>query len=271
VKSTPMNLAWEIKDNIYNTLGFTVNIGISSNKLLAKMASEFDKPNKANTLFPKEIQAKMWPLPVGELFMVGASAKARFNKMHIKTIGDLARFDVNMLSDNFKSYGRMIWQYANGIDDSPVSLEESQIKVISNSTTLEKDITKEEDAYFVLLSLAENVATRLRKANKFAGTVSVILRSSSFKDYSHQKKLSSKTTSTQEIYENCKALFKETWKREPIRLLGIQLSSLSDEEDRQISLFEDKKKGTLDKTIDSLREKYGDKVIVRSTLIEKKK
>jgi len=271
LKTTPMELASEIKNAIYETLGFTVNIGISTNKLLAKMASEFDKPNKVNTLYPEEIETKMWPLPVGELFMVGKSANERFNKMYIKTIGDLAHHDVNILTENFKSYGRMIWQYANGIDDSKVSVEASQIKVISNSTTLEKDIIKQGEANIVLLSLAENVATRLRKANKFAGTVSVIIRSSSFKDYSHQKRLSNKTTSTQEIYEISKALFKETWKREPIRLLGIQLSSLSDEGDRQLSLFEDKKKGTIDKTIDSIREKYGDKAIVRSIFIDKKK
>jgi len=264
--SEPVKFAEEIKERIKKELGFTVNIGISNNKLLAKMASELNKPDKVNTIYPSEIKEKMWPLQVEELFMVGKKAKEKLNKMYIYTIGDLANYNVSLLKDKFKSYGELIWQYSNGIDHSEVAATEGDIKVISNSTTLAADIIEKNQANKVLFSLVENVAARLRKSNKCCSCIAVSIRSSEFKNYSHQKKLMNPTDSTERIAETVQQLFDETWKREPIRLLGVSLSHLSEEGYYQLSLFEsgkENKNRALDNAIDSIRNKYGDNVIKR--------
>lgn len=270
----PIDMANRIKDRIKKELGFTVNIGISVNKLLAKMASEFRKPDKVNTLYKDEIESKMWPLKIRELFMVGKSAEAKLNNMCIYTIGDLANYDLELLIFKFKSYGKMIWQYANGIDNSVVATDEyDDLKCISNSTTLPLDISKSEDAYKVLLELSENVATRLRNINKYCMSISVSIKTYDFKNYSHQKKLKNPTYSTQKIFEISKLLFDEMWKKEPIRLLGVNLSQLSQENICQLSMFEeakDDKTQLLDKALDDIRKKYGQKAVVRSICIENK-
>lgn len=262
----PLELAQSIKERIKQELGFTVNIGVSNNKLLAKMASELNKPDKVNTIYPKEIKEKLWPLQVEELFMVGKRAKEKLNKMYIYTVGDLANYNVDLLKDKFKSYGELIWQYANGIDNSQVAASEGELKVISNSTTLAEDIIDRKEAHKVLLSLVENVALRLRKSSKHCSCISVSIRSSEFKNYSHQKKLMNATDSTATIAEVAQQLFDETWKSEPIRLLGIALSHLSEEGYHQLSLFEnvkEEKSRALDSAIDSIRNKYGEAAIKR--------
>lgn len=176
-----------MKNRIRDELGFTVNVGISENKLLAKMASDFDKPDKVHTLFKEEMQEKMWPLPVSRLFMVGRASSAKFQVMGIKTIGDLARSDVLLLEQKFGKYGRMIWEYANGIDDSPVQTQESEAKDLSNETTVEFDITDRDTARLYLLSLSETVGMRLRKAGLYAGVIAVNIKNSSFESYSKRK------------------------------------------------------------------------------------
>lgn len=267
---TPLKLARIIKERVKNELGFTVNIGISTNKLLAKMASELEKPDKINTLYKDEIKTKLWPLPVGELFMVGRSGKEKLNKLFIHNVGELANFNVDILVNKFKSYGKVIWEYANGIDNSKVNSIEEEVKVISNSVTLSKDITSQEEIKKVLVEISENVSSRLRKIDKCCTSVSVSIRNSNFKNYSHQKKLKTPTNCTKNIIEISNVIFVEMWKKEPIRLLGIQLSGLCDSEVKQISLFEnssDEKNASLDKAVDLIREKYGDSAIKRlSTL-----
>lgn len=273
LRAQPLEMAIQIKERIKSELGFTVNIGISSNKLLAKMASELNKPDKVNTLYPEEIQSKMWPLPVGELFMVGKSANERLNKMYIQTIGDLAKYDVELLQSKFKSYGKMIWEYSNGIDYSEVSINDySDMKVISNSTTLSKDITSVEEARITILSLSENVASRLRKEHKYCKSVSVNIRDTKFNNYSHQMSLRNPTDSTKIITDTAKVLFEQVWRKEPVRLIGVQLSKLCDEEYEQMSLFDKSsvKNKALDKAMDSIREKYGESSIGRSIFIKKK-
>lgn len=271
-KERANKLAIEIKEKIKNELGFTVNVGISSNKILAKMASELRKPDMVNTLYTEEIESKLWPLPVSELFMVGKSAKDSLNKMYINTIGELANYSLEIIQTKFKSYGKMIWEYANGMDDSIIELEsQSEMKVISNSTTLAEDISSMERVNIVLLELSENICTRLRKESKLCKSVSVSIRDNKFNNYSHQKSLNVATDSTKIIYETAQILFKEIWKRKPIRLIGIQLSKLNQGECQQISLFDDtsKKDKALDKVIDEIREKYGDKAIVRTVFLDK--
>ncbi|WP_026884781.1 DNA polymerase Y family protein [Clostridium akagii] len=264
LRDEPIKMAEAIRERIKTELGFTVNIGISNNKLLAKMASEFNKPDKVNTLYSSEIKEKLWPLSVGELFMVGKKATEKLNKLYIYTIGELANYSAELLKSKFKSYGLMIWEYANGIDTSDVECNTSEMKVISNSTTFAEDISDSESAYKVLRSLSENLSTRLRELNKCCNSISVSIRSSDFKNYSHQKKLINPTDSNRQIITVALQLFDEVWKKEPIRLLGVSLTQLVDEGYYQMSLFEvaqDDKEKALDKAIDSIRKRYGHDII----------
>jgi DNA polymerase IV len=262
-----VELAYAIKNRIKQELGFTVNVGVSSNKLLAKMASELRKPDMVHTLFPQEIKEKMWPLPVSELFMVGKSTAARLRNLNINTIGELAGYDIEILQNKLKSYGTMIWRYANGIDNSPVENSESEMKVISNSVTIPNDIRTREEAYGILLTLAENIGRRLRRDGKCCRSISVSVRSSDFVNYSHQKKLNNPTDSDKTIYEASKQLFDEVWKKEPVRLLGIAASQLGEQNYYQVSLFGNEnaeKKKSLDKTLDFIKDKFGEDSVKKS-------
>ena len=276
--ASPLQAANSIKDRIRDTFGFTVNIGISDVKMLAKMASDFEKPDKVHTLFSYEIKEKMWPLPVSSLFMCGKSSVETLHKLEIRTIGDLAKTDKQILSSHLKSHGVLLWEYANGIDSSDVLAIPPEAKGIGNSTTLSKDVTDRQEAFQVLLLLAESVGSRLRQAKQLAGMVSVEIKYSSFRSVSHQTALFSSTDSTQILYETACRLFDELWNHSPIRLLGIRTSKLvSAAEPSQISLFDlelpkvrkDKSKlEALDKTLDSIRNKYGENAVVRGSLLK---
>lgn len=275
LEADPVTAGNNIKHRIYEELGFTVNVGISCNKLLAKMASELKKPNLVHTLFPEEIKTKMWPLPVGELFMVGRRSVPRLNELGIYSIGELANYNEITLKKIFKSYGSMIWNYANGIDNSSVeSNGDYEVKIISNSTTFSRDISNRSEAHKALIALCDNVSSRLRATKRFCRSVSVSIRDSDFKNYSHQKKLNNPTDSTRVIYDTVRELFDETWKLEPIRLLGVSLSSLEYEEHEQLSMFGDstanEKNKALDRVIDDIRKKYGEDSVVRSVFLKEK-
>lgn len=287
-----LEAAHEIKDQIRKTFGFTVNIGISDKKLLAKMASDFQKPDKVHTLFTSEIQKKMWPLPVSSLYMCGKSSVQALNKLEIQTIGDLAKADKSVLHAHMKSHGITLWEYANGIDFSLVNSTPQEAKGIGNSTTLSKDVTSRQEACKTLLFLAESVGSRLREAGQLAGMVSVEIKYSSFRSVSHQTTLFSPSDATQLIYETACTLFDELWDTSPIRLLGIRTSKLCDATaPSQISLFDlidlehnsttqknaglppskspsRKKLETLDKALDHLRGKYGENAVVRGSLLK---
>ena len=275
---SPVAAAFEIKEAVYKEFGFTVNIGISVNHLLAKMASDFEKPNKVHTLFPEEIAVKMWPLPVSELYMAGKSSVEILHKLEIRTIGELANTAPELLELHLKSHGRTLWEFANGIDSSKVIRERVESKGIGNSTTLSKDATTEEEARKVLLWLAETVAGRLRKEKMKAKMVSVEIKYSTFKSVSHQTQLQRPTSNDKAIYEVACDLFRELWNEEPIRLLGIRTSKLVDEsEPEQMSIFDfqemleqdtpkDEKHEKLNKALDQIRKKYGDGAIVRGSL-----
>lgn len=271
-KNDFLSLAHLIKNRIRDELGFTVNIGISENKLLAKMASDFKKPDRVHTLFRDEIQEKMWPLPVSELFMVGRASSAKFQAMGIKTIGDLAKADVLLLEQKFGKYGRMIWEYANGIDDSPVHTQEAEARDLSNETTVEYDITDRETARLYLLSLSETVGMRLRKAGLYASVIGVNIKNRNFESYSRRRKIDNPTQDTNVIFETATQLFDQVWKKDPIRLIGVATSDLVKEPVEQINMFDqlsnkrdDRKK--LNESIDRIREKYGNKYIVRGSLL----
>lgn len=275
---SPVTAAFEIKDAVYQEFGFTVNVGISENHLLAKMASDFEKPNKVHTLFPEEVPLKMWPLPVSELYMAGKSSVEVLHKLEIRTIGELAKADPKLLELHLKSHGRTLWEFARGIDGSKVIRERVESKGIGNSTTLPKDATTEEEAKKVLLWLAQSVAGRLRKEKMKAKMVSVEIRYSNFQNVSHQKQLSRATNTDQMIYETACELFRELWNGQPIRLLGIRSSKLADQnEPEQMSIFDfqemmeqgtpkDEKHQKLDKALDQIRKKYGEGAIIRGSL-----
>ena len=231
--------AHQIKDTIRERFGYTVNIGISSNKVLAKMASDFQKPDRVHTLFPDEIQEKMWPLSVDELYMVGKSSASRLKSLGIRTIGELAQTDLSFLQSVFKSHGKLMWKYANGIGDCTIHPEARIAKGIGNSTTLHKDVANAEDAKPVLLMLSESVGERLRKNRQLAGTITVELKYSDFTSCSHQTSLFTPSNRTNILYETACELFHALWDGRPIRLIGLRGTKLMDEDaPLQMSIFD---------------------------------
>ena len=269
MKDTLLNKAKEINKRVEKELGFTVNVGVAHNKLLAKMASDFTKPNKVHTLFEEEIPIKMWPLPISELFMIGKKTVPKLYNMKIRTIGDLAKTDKNILIKKFGKHGKLMWEYANGIDNSEVQYKEEKPKSIGNSITLPIDISNKEQLEEVLLALTEQVTYRLRKQELLANVVNVQLRTKDFQDFSHQSKLYSATSSTKEILKSAKSLLNEMFKKGMyIRLIGVRVDNLVLKDEIQLSLFDNSenqsKQKNLDKVIDLLNEKYGYDSIMRA-------
>lgn len=281
---SPEAAAHLIKDRVEKDLGFTVNVGISDRKVLAKMASDFRKPNLVHTLYSYEIQEKMWPLPVSSLFMCGHSSVESLRKLEILTIGDLARTDRTIVEAHLKSHGTLLWEYANGIDASEVVTTHADAKGIGNSTTLSQDAEDTQTAHRVLLSLAESVSGRLRASGQSAGMISTEIKYNTFKKVSHQTTLLTPTNHTDTIYRTACDLFDEIWDGTPVRLLGIRSSKLvSCGEPVQLSLFDlpqssqssssrpepsSKKKEQLDAALDSIRKRYGADSIVRGSLLQ---
>lgn len=264
---TDRDIANEIHTRVKQELGFTVNIGIAPNKLLAKMASDFEKPDKVHTLYKNEIPIKMWNLPISDLLMVGKRSLPKLELLGIKTIGDLAHQSKSLLEKQFGKFGKMIWEYANGIDDSEVISEPEEPKSIGNSITLPKDTDKIEKIEEVLLALTEQTCYRLRKHQLLAHTVGVQIKTKDFKTYSHQKSLTTDTDSTKIIYETAKQILNEMYKGESVRLVGIKVDKLTTQEKQQLSLFDtpkNEKQQKLDKTLDKLKEKYGYGSITRA-------
>lgn len=273
--SSPLETAKAIAARVREELNFTVNIGISSNKLLAKMASDFEKPDKIHTLFPDEIQKKMWPLPLNELFFVGRSSARTLRGLGLRTIGDIAATDPALLKAHLgKKHGELIYAYAHGIDNRPVEVLQAANKCYGNSITLSQDITELDSAREVLLSLSETVGTRLRKDNIRAGCITVEMRDWDFNNSSHQRTLVTPTNTTDVIYRTACELLRESWKGAPLRLLGVRAGKLEEKGSyTQLSLFslkEDEKKEKLDKALDSIREKFGTNAVKRASLLEKK-
>ena len=268
MKDTLLNKAKEISKRVKEELGFTVNIGVAHNKLLAKMASDFTKPDRIHTLYKEEIPTKMWPLPVSELFMLGKRTVPKLYNMQIKTIGDLAKMDKKVLEKKFGKHGIMMWEYANGIDNSEVHYKEEKPKGVGNSITLPENITEIEKLEEILLALTEQVTYRLRKYNLLAKTVNVQLRTKDFEDTSHQGKLLEATASTKEIYEKAKGLLNQMYhKPMAIRLIGVRVDNLVEKEELQLSLFhneKNEKQEKLDKVVDELKNKYGYNKITRA-------
>ena len=268
----PVATANEIKDRIHRELGFTVNVGISVNKLLAKMASDFEKPDKVHTLFPDEIESKMWPLPVRNLLFLGKASEKKLNKAGIYTIGDLAHARESEIQALLGSKnGHQLHQYALGIDDSPVKEHAEEAKGFSAETTFNEDIVSLDQIFPILLEQCDIVATRMRRKGKKCLSVAVSFRTLDFKKRSHQATFQNATDVTDEIYEQAKKLFREFWKGEPLRLVGVSLTNLSEDEYEQFSLFEDaenkERHRKLDAALDTIRQKYGNDKITRASIM----
>lgn len=267
----PRVAAEKMRLRIWEELGFTVNVGISSNKLLAKMAGDFEKPNKVHTLFPEEMEAKFWPLPVRDLFLVGPATERKLKLMGIYTIGDLAKAEESMLRKRLGKHGETVWHFANGRNAEIVTPTPAENKGYGNSVTTARDVTTREEGHQVLLSLCETVAARMRKDGQCGRCVSVHVRTFEFQHASHQMLLHGATNITEEIYRAACRVFDELWDNEtPLRQLGVQVTRLSKEPYQQYDLFSGmtpvqyERKLRLDETVDALRDKYGESVIRRA-------
>ena len=267
----PRIAAEKLRERIWQELGFTVNVGISTNKILAKMAGDFEKPNKVHTLYPQEIPNKLWPLPVRNLFLVGTATERKLNRLGVYTIGDLANTDVAVLRKRLGKPGETIWHFANGRNADLVIPEAAENKGYGNATTTARDVVSREVAHRVLLSLCETVAMRMRKDGKSGSCVAVQLRTSDFRHFSHQMQMNGATNITAELfYAACRA-FDEVWDGQtPLRQLGVQVTKLAKEPYQQYDLFSGisparyEKKLRLDETVDSLRDKFGEGIIRRA-------
>lgn len=265
-----IKFAYKLKREIKEKLGFTVNIGIANNKLCAKMASDFIKPDRVHTLYSNEVESKMYPLPIEKLFGVGKKTALKLRSININTIGDLANTNQEYLYKYFKNQAQKLIDSARGISDSIITLKNRYIS-ISNSTTLSHNLNHIEDIYEVLEKLADRVCITLRKKKKYASVVGVSLKDKFFQTKSHQKRLVNVTNDTNTIYDICKKLARELYKDESIRLVGVSLSKLTDTSNYQISLFEDiedkNKDDNLNKILDELKSTYGNKIINKAALL----
>lgn len=268
---SPVFAAQWLKDRIYRELGFTVNIGVSSNKMLAKMAGELEKPDKVLTLFPWEMEQKLWPLPVRELFYVGRATEEKLHRMGIYTIGQLAKADPRELRKKLHKHGETVWFLANGRNADPVLAEAPENKGYGNAMTTPWDVTEPVYAQQVLLCLCETVAARMRKDGQMGRTVTLQWRTSQFENFSSQRQLPSATNGTTEIYEAACSILEQVWdKKTPLRQLGVQMGKVSHEPYRQYSMFDTMrfdKLEKLDTAVDAIRDKFGEEAICRASLL----
>ena len=263
LQGNEIEFAYKVQKEIFDTLGFTVNIGIANNKLCAKMASDFSKPFKVHTLYQNEIKEKMHPLPVGDLFGVGKKTAAVLKEMGINTIGDLANCDLLELQKRFKNQALHLINIANGIDNSEVISYKTDPKCISTSSTLPIDAKRVNEILPLLREQAEKLGLELRKENKYAYVIAAICKNKDFQNSSKQTKLANPTNISKEIFEIASKLMEQIWDKNGVRLVGIRVSSLVSNYYYQVSFFDNKeiskkeKDETLEKTIDKLKEKYG--------------
>ena len=271
----PLELALEIRKTVSTELGFTVNVGISDSKVLAKIASDFSKPDKTHTLYRSELREKLWPLPVSSLLFVGPSTVKKLNGLGVRTVGDLASCDRDFIKRSLGAQGAMLLRYALGEDDSEVRSQREPNKGYSASVTLERDITDIQEAEPVLLRLCEELSERLRKDELYARTVTVTIRYADFVTVNHQAGSKNATDLTRDIYRAARKLFSEKWNGRPVRLIGVGLSNLCREKYSQYSLFEDTdsydKNKKAEETADLIKKRFGEAMLVRGSLLEKRK
>lgn len=266
-------LAYQIKEEVHRLYGFTVNIGISSSKICAKMASDMEKPNKVHTLFPDEIERKMWILPVDDLYMVGKHAAAKLHDIGINTIGELARTDEKFLIKIFNKHGSTMWNYANGRSDEFFTKGEEKTKCISTSQTFSTDIGEKNKLLQILFQQVDSLCKDLRKQKLYTNTIAITYKTAEFISYSKQMTLSTVTNSTEEISKYISNLLDQSWKNEKLRNIGIRFSNLTDKKQKQISIFtnnmEEENSDTIQETMDKINDKYGTSIIRQANLFTK--
>lgn len=265
-----IRLAYQMKDEIHKMYGITVNIGIGNNRLCAKMASDFEKPNRVHTLFSSEVQEKMWPLDVGDLLFIGRKSTETLRALGIHTIGDLAKTDLSLLTKYFKSNANYMHLASLGIDDTPVVSERAERKSISTTLTLPFDVLDKTYIRKILLMQADEVGLEARKRKLFAKQIAIIIRTDEFVNYSHQTKLENPTNVSEEIFKKAYSLFERAWKGEPIRLIGIRLGDFVKTNVTQISLFDvntvDDSSIKMQQAVDQIRSKFGKNIIMPASL-----
>lgn len=269
IKKDPVRWAYKIKNEIRDNFGFTVNVGVGNNKLLAKMASDFSKPDKVHTLFSNEIKDKMWGLPIEDLFMIGRASSKKLRELGINTINDLAHTDREYLARYFKSMSKMMWEYANGIDESLVESDYGNPKSISNSCVLPYNYSNIDDIYQEIKRLSEMTGKKLREKKMYSPNVMVWVKFDDFTKISKQLTLDNLINSDKDIYECAIKLFNKIWNTDSdkkVRSLCVGVSNLTDKYMVQLSMFEnnnikDNEEDKLKKTLNNIKEKYGDKSI----------
>ncbi|MCT4662725.1 MAG: DNA polymerase IV [Tissierellales bacterium] len=271
-----IELAHKIKEHIFDELGFSVNIGISYNKLLAKVSSGFKKPNMVHTLLDEEeIKRKMFPLDIRELHGIGASTEKKLRRYGINKIQDIVNYGPEFMRDILNSYGVKLYNYCLGIDHSIINdPKHKKIESIGNSSTSRFDITNYRDAYNLITSLSETIGARLRNRNMRAFLVSLSIKDSDFKVIRKQIKLNLSIASTSDIVKYARKLFNELWdNKSPIRHIEVRVAQLVPQDTpRQMLLLEedspDDKGEIIDKVIDELRDRFGSKCIMRANILD---
>lgn len=271
-----LELAYKIKDEIKEKFGFTVNVGIGNNKLCAKMASDFEKPDKVHTLLKSEIKEKLWPLPVNDLFMCGKKTSIELNKMNIYTIKDLAEYDFQKLEKKFKSQAKYLKQAAWGIDESKVEERKDKRQSISTTRTLPHDEENREKLKEVLFVQTEDVCRQLREQNLYASTIAIIYKDKYFKSTTVQEQLENATDNTKEILKKINSLFEKSYNNMPVRLIGVRLANLTKFKNTQVSIFDteidnDSKEESIQKTVDKINKKFGSSLIMPASIKKLKK
>ena len=266
-----LELAYKIKDEIKEKFGFTVNVGIGNNKLCAKMASDFEKPDKVHTLLKSEIKEKLWPLPVNDLFMCGKKTSIELNKMNIYTIKDLAEYDFQKLEKKFKSQAKYLKQAAWGIDESKVEERKDKRQSISTTRTLPHDEENREKLKEVLFVQTEDVCRQLREQNLYASTIAIIYKDKYFKSTTVQEQLENATDNTKEILKKINSLFEKSYNNMPVRLIGVRLANLTKFKNTQVSIFDteidnDSKEESIQKTVDKINKKFGSSLIMPASI-----
>ena len=266
-----LELAYKIKDEIKEKFGFTVNVGIGNNKLCAKMASDFEKPDKVHTLLKSEIKEKLWPLPVNDLFMCGKKTSIELNKMNIYTIKDLAEYDFQKLEKKFKSQAKYLKQAAWGIDESKVEERKDKRQSISTTRTLPHDEENKEKLKEVLFVQTEDVCRQLREQNLYASTIAIIYKDKYFKSTTVQEQLENATDNTKEILKKINSLFEKSYNNMPVRLIGVGLANLTKFKNTQVSIFDteidnDSKEESIQKTVDKINKKFGSSLIMPASI-----
>ena len=266
-----LELAYKIKDEIKEKFGFTVNVGIGNNKLCAKMASDFEKPDKVHTLLRSEIKEKLWPLPVNDLFMCGKKTSIELNKMNIYTIKDLAEYDFQKLEKKFKSQAKYLKQAAWGIDESKVEERKDKRQSISTTRTLPHDEENKEKLKEVLFVQTEDVCRQLREQNLYASTIAIIYKDKYFKSTTVQEQLENATDNTKEILKKINSLFEKSYNNMPVRLIGVRLANLTKFKNTQVSIFDteidnNSKEESIQKTVDKINKKFGSSLIMPASI-----